>query len=149
MAVMVDGTFRRAVPADVLPPEAEVLSFARQAGGYGEAFAVMPEDCRRLTCGETVYLVTDTPVAPEAQGAYLGVLARSCVFDADTGRELTRAELEHIEPVPGPLSAQRRESRVYGAVYALEGTDSGSAVAVEVDGALLRAEAERRAPSAS
>lgn len=94
----------------------------------------MPEDCRRLTCGETVYLVTDTPVAPEAQGAYLGVLARSCVFDADTGRELTRAELEHIEPVPGPLSAQRRESRVYGAVYALEGTDSGSAVAVEVDG---------------
>lgn len=29
------GTFRRAVPADVLPPEAEVLSFARQAGGYG------------------------------------------------------------------------------------------------------------------
>lgn len=149
LAVMVDGTFRRAVPADVLPPEAEVLSFARQAGGYGEAFAVMPEDCRRLTCGETVYLVTDTPVAPEAQGAYLGVLARSCVFDADTGRELTRAELEHIEPVPGPLSAQRRESRVYGAVYALEGTDSGSAVAVEVDGALLRAEAERRAPSAS
>ena len=147
--VMVDGTFRRAVPADVLPPEAEVLSFARQAGGYGEAFAVMPEDCRRLTCGETVYLVTDTPVAPEAQGAYLGVLARSCVFDADTGRELTRAELEHIEPVPGPLSAQRRESRVYGAVYALEGTDSGSAVAVEVDGALLRAEAERRAPGAS
>ena len=132
-----------------LPPEAEVLSFARQAGGYGEAFAVMPEDCRRLTCGETVYLVTDTPVAPEAQGAYLGVLARSCVFDADTGRELTRAELEHIEPVPGPLSAQRRESRVYGAVYALEGTDSGSAVAVEVDGALLRAEAERRAPGAS
>ena len=119
VAVMVDGTFRRAVPADVLPPEAEVLSFARQAGGYGEAFAVMPEDCRRLTCGETVYLVTDTPVAPEAQGAYLGVLARSCVFDADTGRELTRAELEHIEPVPGPLSAQRRESRVYGAVYAL------------------------------
>ena len=119
------------------------------AGGYGEAFAVMPEDCRRLTCGETVYLVTDTPVAPEAQGAYLGVLARSCVFDADTGRELTRAELEHIEPVPGPLSAQRRESRVYGAVYALEGTDSGSAVAVEVDGALLRAEAERRAPGAS
>ena len=113
VAVMVDGTFRRAVPADVLPPEAEVLSFARQAGGYGEAFAVMPEDCRRLTCGETVYLVTDTPVAPEAQGAYLGVLARSCVFDADTGRELTRAELEHIEPVPGPLSAQRRESRVY------------------------------------
>ena len=76
-------------------------------------------------------------------------LARSCVFDADTGRELTRAELEHIEPVPGPLSAQRRESRVYGAVYALEGTDSGSAVAVEVDGALLRAEAERRAPGAS
>ena len=149
VAVMVDGTFRRAVPADVLPPEAEVLSFARQAGGYGEAFAVMPEDCRRLTCGETVYLVTDTPVAPEAQGAYLGVLARSCVFDADTGRELTRAELEHIEPVPGPLSAQRRESRVYGAVYALEGTDSGSAVAVEVDGALLRAEAERRAPGAS
>ena len=51
VAVMVDGTFRRAVPADVLPPEAEVLSFARQAGGYGEAFAVMPEDCRRLTCG--------------------------------------------------------------------------------------------------
>ena len=48
VAVMVDGTFRRAVPADVLPPEAEVLSFARQAGGYGEAFAVMPEDCRRL-----------------------------------------------------------------------------------------------------
>lgn len=43
VAVMVDGTFRRAVPADVLPPEAEVLSFARQAGGYGEAFAVMPE----------------------------------------------------------------------------------------------------------
>ena len=80
VAVMVGGTFRRAVPADVLPPEAEVLSFARQAGGYGEAFAVMPEDCRRLTCGETVYLVTDTPVAPEAQGAYLGVLARSCVF---------------------------------------------------------------------
>ena len=77
------------------------------------------------------------------------MLARSCVFDADTGRELTRAELEHIEPVPEPLSAQRRESRVYGAVYALEGTDSGSAVAVEVDGALLRAEAERRAPSAS
>ena len=72
VAVMVDGTFRRAVPADVLPPEAEVLSFARQAGGYGEDFAVMPEDCRRLTCGETVYLVTDTPVAPEAQGAYLG-----------------------------------------------------------------------------
>ena len=108
VAVMVDGTFRRAVPADVLPPEAEVLSFARQAGGYGEAFAVMPEDCRRLTCGETVYLVTDTPVAPEAQGAYLGVLARSCVFDADTGRELTRAELEHIESVPGLLSAQRR-----------------------------------------
>ena len=134
VAVMVDGTFRRAVPADVLPPE---------------AFAVMPEDCRRLTCGETVYLVTDTPVAPEAQGAYLGVLARSCVFDADTGRELTRAELEHIEPVPGPLSAQRRESRVYDAVYALEGTDSGSAVAVEVDGALLRAEAARRAPGAS
>ena len=26
VAVMVDGTFRRAVPADVLPPEAEVLS---------------------------------------------------------------------------------------------------------------------------
>ena len=51
--------------------------------------------------------------------------------------------------MPGPLSAQRRESRVYGAVYALEGTDSGSAVAVEVDGALLRAEAERRAPGAS
>ena len=114
VAVMVDGTFRRAVPADVLPPEAEVLSFARQAGGYGEAFAVMPEDCRRLTCGETVYLVTDTPVAPEAQGAYLGVLARSCVFDADTGRELTRAELEHIEPVPGPLSAQRRGVRAGG-----------------------------------
>ena len=145
VAVMVDGTFRRAVPADVLPPEAEVLSFARQAGGYGEAFAVMPEDCRRLTCGETVYLVTDTPVAPEAQGAYLGVLARSCVFDADTGRELTRAELEHIEPVPGPRSAQRRASRGYGAGYAREGTDSGSAVAVVVDGALLRAEAERRA----
>ena len=118
------------------------LFVGRNVPGYAE-------DCRRLTCGETVYLVTDTPVAPEAQGAYLGVLARSCVFDADTGRELTRAELEHIEPVPGPLSAQRRESRVYGAVYALEGTDSGSAVAVEVDGALLRAEAERRAPGAS
>ena len=111
VAVMVDGTFRRAVPADVLPPEAEVLSFARQAGGYGEAFAVMPEDCRRLTCGETVYLVTDTPVAPEAQGAYLGVLARSCVFDADTGRELTRAELEHIETLPSgrPFAASLPE----------------------------------------
>ena len=148
VAVMVDGTFRRAVPADVLPPEAEVLSFARQAGGYGEAFAVMPEDCRRLTCGETVYLVTDTPVAPEAQGAYLGVLARSCVGADRAGTTRARGA-GHIEPVPGPLSAQRRESRVYGAVYALEGTDSGSAVAVEVDGALLRAEAERRAPGAS
>ena len=150
VAVMVDGIFRRAVPADVLcRRKRRSPALHGRLGEKGRPFAVMPKTAAGSLAERTVYPVTDTPVAPEAQGAYLGVLARSCVFDADTGRELTRAELEHIEPVPGPLFRPAAESRVYGAVYALEGTDSGSAVAVEVDGALLRAEAERRAPGAS
>ena len=113
---MVDGTFRRAVPADVLPPEAEVLSFARQAGGYrgglcGDAGGLPQAHLRRdsLPCHRYTRCAG-------GWGAYLGVLARSCVFDADTGRELTRAGWSISNRCRGRFPPSGGRDRVYGAV---------------------------------
>ena len=149
VAVMVGGTFRRAVPADVLPPEAEVLSFARQAGGYGGGLcgdagglpqAHLRRDslpCHRYTCC--------AGGAGRISGRACPLLRVRCGYRAGTDARGAGA----YRTGAGAAFRPAAESCVYGAVYALEGTDSGSAVAVEVDGALLRAEAERRAPGAS
>lgn len=77
----------------------------------------------------------------------------ACTLDPANPARFTCGGVEYItlrEAVPRDAVGRKLgDIQTLAAVYALEGTDSGSAVAVEVDGALLRAEAERRAPGAS
>lgn len=112
--------------------------FAPRAAGEEDVWR-LGEDCRVLLHGEARYRVTAEAV--DEAGGYLGMLAQTVVFDAETGRQIPREELQKIEWTPGALSAQQRVQRTYGAVYSLPG--SADAVAVEVDGALLAAKAEK------
>ena len=93
------------------------------------------QDCRVLVHGAQRYRVTQEAVTDET-GDYLGLLAQSVVFERDTGRKIPREELAAVEITPGPLSAQQRVARTYGAVYSLPGTGD---VAVEVNDEILRA----------
>lgn len=97
----------------------------------------LAQDCRILVHGQTRYRVTQDAAAET--DAYLGMLARTLVFDGETGLEIPKAELEAIEVTPGALSRQRRVQRTYGAVYGIPGSGD---VAVEVDGELRVARRE-------
>lgn len=111
--------------------------FAPKAAAPEDAWT-LARDCRVLVHGETRYRVTQDAAAET--DAYLGMLARTLVFDEETGLEIPKAELEALELTPGPLSRQQRVQRTYGAVYGIPGSED---VAVEVDGVLRVARLEK------
>ncbi len=121
-------------PLTQQPPE---MPFAPKAAAPEDAWT-LAQDCRVLVHGETRYRVTQDAAAET--DAYLGMLARTLVFDGETGQEIPKAELAAIEITPGPLSRQQRVQRTYGAVYGIPGSED---VAVEVDGALRVAKLEK------
>lgn len=141
LIVDVDGVQHRAIRSDrvtsgdrLFDPAAAAATSQRTPS----SFAIDPENATRLVADGTLYRVGDEAVAEGELGAYVGIVAASVTYDAETLRPLSDEELAAIDWT-GESSDEQRKTRFYGEVRALKDTDLSDALAVEVDGAWFAA----------
>ena len=146
VAVMVDGYICRAVPAGCAAAGSGGPQLCTAGRGYGRPLRVMPEDRRRLTCGDSLPCHRYT-VKPEAQGAIWACRPLLRVRCGLPGGNDARGGAGSISNRAGALSAQRRESRGT-ARCALKRERTADRLGGRVDGALL-GRSGARAPGAS
>lgn len=140
LIVDANGVQHRAIRSDRVTADDRLFDPAAAATSQRtpSSFAIDPENATRLVADRALYRVGDEPVVERELGAYVGIVAASVTYDAETLRPLSDEELAAIDWT-GESNDQQRKTRFYGGVRALKDTDLSDALAVEIDGAWFAA----------
>ena len=133
--VNVNGDNHKAVKEDKLESDDQVIQYekVKEQSEADGTFQISDENCTQIVSGNAVFQVTKNKVDESKVGDYVAVLAEVKVFDADTGKEISKKELKKIEAEPGKLSNTKRERWMYGQIRTIQGEQKENKLAVEVN----------------
>lgn len=136
LIIDVDNAFHRAVLSESIKEGDFKIIFSSEINTNNENLTddvptINRNDLRKLLWNGNTYKITEQEVPDELLGDYLCTISENVTFDAETGKELTKDELNNVEVMPKDISNKIRENRIYGSVYTLkDGYDSSLAIEV-------------------
>lgn len=140
----IDGVFRKAVRA---PDESGgILQVADLRGETEEeeTFVVNLENATQILGSHGIYQITEETVSEEMLGNYLTCIGTQVTFDMQTGRAIPEETLKKIDWTGDGEAKQKRADWTYTNVYGIQGEDTASKIAVEINGEYRMAELQQQ-----
>ncbi|MDD3417174.1 MAG: NisI/SpaI family lantibiotic immunity lipoprotein [Lachnospiraceae bacterium] len=131
LIVDANGGYHKAISTDALTDDMSIFDFTSEKQTVSGKFEINTNNATQLICDDVVYQVTSEIVPDHQLSNYLAILAQNITFDADTGKPLTKDELNKVD-WSGTGSA-KRENWFYKDVYEVSGIATTEAVAVKVN----------------
>ena len=140
----IDGVFRKAVRT---PEEVDgILQVADLRGGTEEeeTFVVNLENATQILGSHGIYQITEETVSGDLLGNYLACIGTQVTFDMQTGKAIPKETLKKIDWTGDGEAKQKRADWTYTNVYEIQGEDTASKIAVEINSEYRMAELQQQ-----